>query len=92
MNIFDMFFKKERKSDTKRYLLELEKKLDEAEIPYEIEENEDGNHDIRYIDPFNKTIYKFGYADNRLTYREREITENDKSTMGNGFSYDAIYG
>lgn len=81
MNIFDMFFKKERKSDTKRYLLELEKKLDEAEIPYEIEENEDGNHDIRYIDPFNKTIYKFGYADNRLTYREREITEDDAYQM-----------
>ena len=28
MNIFNVFFKKERKSDTKQYLLELEKQLD----------------------------------------------------------------
>lgn len=81
MNFFDKLFKRKEKKRMKKYLLELEEKLDKADIPYEIEENENNNYNISYMDPFNQTIYEFQYDGLTLVYKGREITEEDAYQM-----------
>lgn len=71
LNIFNKKNKKENKESS--YSCDLEKQLEEYNIPFDIEEN---NNEILidYIDPFDKILYKFKVNNEKIYLSNKEIS------------------